>query len=391
MNIPLNAPYIGRTEFKYVEECLSSTYVSSAGPFVGRFESAFAKSVGSSFAVACSSGTAALHVALRLAGAQPGATIAVSDFTFIASANAAAYTGADLLLVDSEPQTWNMNTQLLLEEVHRRARLGKKIPQIVEIVHVLGHPADMAPLLELREKYGVRIVEDAAEALGSRWISGPLAGRQVGTVGDFGCYSFNGNKVITSGGGGMIVTGDEGLADHARHLTTQAKIDQREYLHDEIGYNYRLTNLAAALGLAQLERLPVMLEEKRRIAASYSELLRGLDISLAPDVAWAQSSYWLYSVLLSAGAASPASVVADLAAAGIEARRVWPPLHQQRPYASTERVGADVADRLYGLGLSLPSSVGRATSEQRHVAHALSMILQNPDKIAMETARSIRS
>ncbi len=370
--IPLAEPRFDGNEARYLLECVDTGYVSSIGAFVDRFEQEFAAYVGAAHAVACASGTAALHVALRLAGAGPGRLVAVSDFTFIASANAATYTGADLLLVDSAPDTWNMDTELLYDEVARRARFGGRLPDVVEIVHVLGHPADLGPLLALRDEFGIRVVEDAAEALGASWCAGDLAGRQAGTVGDIGCFSFNGNKIITSGGGGMIVTDDAGVAARARHLTTQAKLPG-DYRHDTVGYNYRLTNIAAAVGLAQLERLPGLLRAKREIAARYAASLATADVTTAPCATWASPSYWLYSVLLEN--ASPAAVVADLDDRAIRARRLWPPLHCQRPYDRTERLGDDTAVVLHRHGLSLPSSAHLTQADQHTVVAALIDVL----------------
>nr|WP_174257667.1 DegT/DnrJ/EryC1/StrS family aminotransferase [Phytoactinopolyspora alkaliphila] len=354
----------------YVRQCIESGYVSSAGPFVGRFEDAFAQVVGAPHAVACASGTAALHVALQLSGEQPPRMVAVSTFTFIASANAATYTGAQLLLVDSEPDTWNMNTQMLRDHTVRSARMGKRIPDVIEVVHVLGHPADMEPLWELRDRFGITIVEDAAESLGAGWKSGTLAGQHTGTAGQMGCFSFNGNKIVTSGGGGMIVTADADLAAKARHLTTQAKKPGEVYVHDAVGYNYRLTNLAAALGLAQLERLPQRLRSKRAIAAAYNALLGDLPITLPPRAPWATPSHWLYTVLLRKRFESD-ELVAAMAANGIQMRRVWAPLHRQPPYRKTEILGGgEVADDLYWRGVSLPSSAHLDAAQQNEVCEA---------------------
>lgn len=377
--IPLAEPALDGNEARYLQECIATGFVSAVGPFVERFEREFADTVGMAYAVACASGTAALHVALRLAGAREGSLVAVSDFTFVASANAVAYTGADLLLVDSEPRTWDMDTQLLHDEVVRRSRAGRRIPDVVEVVHVLGHPADLEPLLELRDRFSIEIVEDAAESLGASWRSGPLAGRQVGTVGTFGCFSFNGNKIVTAGGGGMITTDDARLAARVRHLVNQAKVDGAHYVHDEVGYNYRLTNLAAAVGLAQLERLPDAVRAKRAIAARYRELLDWLPLTPPPHAGWASPSHWLYSVLLdgTGGGADadadgdPDRLVAAAAADDIQFRRLWPPLHQQRPYRTAERLGGDVADDLRRRGLSLPSSTRLSQEEQHRVAGVL--------------------
>lgn len=374
--IPLAEPSLDGNEARYLQECIDSGYVSSVGPFVDRFEREFAAAVGAKHAVACSTGTAALHVALRLAGAQPGRLVAVSDFTFIASANAVSYTGADLLLVDSEPHTWNMNTELLHDEVARRALVGERIPDVVEVVHALGHPAYMEPLLALRENFGIRIVEDAAEALGASWLAGGCAGQQVGTVGDLGCFSFNGNKIITTGGGGAIVTEDGDLAAQARHLTTQAKLPGDEYLHDTIGYNYRLTNIAAALGTAQIERIEDLIRAKREIAGRYDAWLGDLPVELAPRAQWANPTYWLYSLSIAASEIGSAALSESMRQNGIHARRLWPPLHHQKPYASADRVHGATAEDIYRRGLSLPSSTPLTETEQRRVVEGLRSVLR---------------
>ncbi len=366
--IPLLEPHLGGNEARYVRECLDSGYVSSVGPFVERFEREFAAYVGSRYAVACASGTAALHVALRLAGALTGSLVAVSDFTFIASANAITYTGAEPLLVDSEPRTWNMDGELLHDEVTRRARLGERIPDVIEIVHILGHPAEMDALLDLRDRYGITIVEDAAESLGARYTRGPLAGRHVGTIGTLGCFSFNGNKIITTGGGGMITTDDPDLATRARHLTTQAKLPGPGYHHDQIGYNYRLSNIAAALGVAQLEQLPAFLNAKRAIAATYDRVLADLPVTLPPRAPWAAPSFWLYSTILHSAPEARDWILHDLAIHGIQARPMWPPLHSQRPHTSARRLGGPMADQLFQSSLSLPSSTPLAPRQQATLA-----------------------
>jgi len=375
--IPLSVPLLGGNEERYLRECLSTNFVSSVGPMVDRFESAFASFVDVPHAVACSSGTAALHVALRLAGAGPGKLVAVSTFTFIASVNAVRYTGADVLLVDSEKGTWNMDGELLFDEVRRRAQRSDRLPDVIEVVHVFGHPADLEPLIALREEFGIPIVEDAAESLGAFYRAGPWAGRQVGTIGDFGCFSFNGNKVMTTGGGGMIVTAAASAADRARHLTTQARVEGREYAHDEVGYNYRLTNLAAALGVAQLEQLPRFLERKREIARRYAEGLDGLAVTKAPCEGWAEPSFWLYSVLLQNGPDRDA-VLDALDGKGIDARPLWLPAHVQPPYASAGSVGGAVAEELHEKGLSLPSSVGLSDIDQSRVINALRAVVAAP-------------
>jgi perosamine synthetase len=368
--IPLSEPCLPGNAARYLAECIDTNMVSSVGPFVTRFEEEFARAVGARHAVACASGTSALHLALALSGAGPDRDVAASTFTFIASANAIRYTGARPLLVDSELRTWNLDPNLLHDEVSSRARSGDPLPVVVEVVHVLGHPADIEPILDLRESYGIRIVEDAAESLGATYTRSPLAGRHVGTIGELGCFSFNGNKVITTGGGGMIVTGDSEMAAQARHLSTQAKRPGREYVHDDVAYNYRLTNVAAALGLAQLEVLPEFLERKRVIAHRYRAGLAGLPLELFPLEPWASPSFWLCSVLLDEPARRD-PVLDALSSAGIDARPLWTPAHKQPPYADAAVIGGHVAESLHARGISLPSSVSLTEADQERVIDAL--------------------
>ncbi|MDQ1420757.1 MAG: hypothetical protein QOJ52_2719 [Acidimicrobiaceae bacterium] len=371
--IPLCIPELGGNAAAYLNECLQTNWVSSVGPFVSRFEREFAARVESPHAVACASGTAAIHLALLATGVQPGDEVWVSDLTFIASANPARYCGASVTLVDSEADTWNLDPQLVVDELEARAKRGDRMPAAIVAVHLLGHPPQLAPVLEAAAARGVPVIEDAAEALGATWNRGPIAGRQAGSVSTIGCFSFNGNKVITSGGGGMLVTGDESLAARARHLSTQAKIPGVAYRHDEVAYNYRLTNLAAALGVAQLERLDEYLDRKRAISERYDEAFRGLaGMTTPPRQDWARSSVWLYSPLFATGQVRERVRLA-LAAADIEARPVWTPLHQQPPYAASSVLGGGfVASDLASRALSLPSSVGLTDQEQQEVVGVVS-------------------
>lgn len=373
--IPLAVPHLAGNELRYLRECIETGFVSSVGPFVDRFEREFAEAVGARHAVACASGTAALHVALVLSGVVAGSEVMVPTFTFIASANAVSYIGARPLLVDSEMATWNMDGQLVHDEIARRARAGEALPAAIQVVHVLGHPADMEPLLAVQSEYGVPIVEDAAEALGATYTSGTFAGRSVGTVGAIGCFSFNGNKVMTSGGGGMIVTDDPTVAARAKHLTTQAKLPGHGYVHDEIGFNYRLTNLSAALGVAQLEQLDQFVAAKRRLALRYDGLLSALPVTVPPRAVWADPSFWLYSILLDDDGPSPDEVVAALVGDGIQARPLWPPLHRQPPYLGAATLGGGVAEVIHRHGLSLPSSVALTEAEQTRVVERLAKVL----------------
>ncbi len=375
--IPLAVPNIGELERDYVLRAVESGFVSSVGPFVAEFEERFADLVGSRHAVACASGTAAIHIALLVLGVERDDEVFCSDFTFVGSVNPIAYLGARPVFVDSERTTWNIDPRLLAEELDRRAYAGDPMPKAVEVVHVLGQPADLAPILETCERHGVAVLEDAAESLGAGWSGGPLAGRHTGSVGRVGAFSFNGNKIATSGGGGMIVTDDPQLARRARHLTTQAKVPDVGYLHDEVGYNYRLTNVAAALGLAQLERLPVFVERKHAIAARYDAALAGTGVVVPPRVEGFDATYWLYSVLApeAGGERGRDELLAHLQSRGVAARALWRPLHRQPPFAQATTVGGEVGEDLFRRGMSLPCSTDLTDADQDRVVAALREVL----------------
>lgn len=368
--IPLATPNLGAAEREAVLAALDSGFVSSVGPDVTQFEQEFAALVGSRHAVSTASGTAALHVALRLAGVGPGDEVFVSDFTFIGSANPVAYLGAEVVLVDSEPGSWNMDPDLVEAELERRARTGEAMPRAIELVHVLGQPADAHRIVEIARRHGVVVVEDAAESLGAGWVDGEGSTSSTGTVGSLGAFSFNGNKIVTAGGGGMIVTDDDDLAQRAKHLTTQAKVPDVGYLHDEVGYNYRLTNLAAALGLAQLRRLDEFVAAKRRIAARYDTALADLPLTLAPKVAGTGSTYWLYS-LLAEDHATRDDLLEHLSRHGVGARALWRPLHQQPPFSHSRTLGGPVATSLFDRGLSLPCSTDLSDGDHDRVVAAV--------------------
>jgi perosamine synthetase len=363
--IPIAVPELSGREWSYVKECLDTNWVSSAGPFVERFEREMAEVSGSRFGVAVSSGTAAIHTALMVAGIQPNDEVLVSTFGFVAPANAINYCGAHPVFIDADPDHWQMDPSLVrrfLEkecQVKKGRLLNKRTQREVRAimpVHVLGHPCDMDALVELARRFELCLIEDAAESLGATYKKRPIGG-----LGDLGCFSFNGNKVITSGGGGMLVCNDPLLAKKARHLTTQAKVDDNRFTHDQVGFNYRLTNIQAALGCAQLEQLNSFVEKKRKIAKTYAEHLEGVDgIALMPQAPWARSSYWMYTLLVfkrQFGIDSH-SLVDALAKDGICAQTRWQPLHQTQAHCHSQRVLSGVADRLYHQALSLPCSVG---------------------------------
>jgi len=379
--IPLAEPTIGGNAAAYLAECLESNFVSSVGPFVSRFEEAFAASIGARHAVACASGTAAIHLAFLVLDVGPGDEVFVPTLTFVASANPVAYVGATPVLIDSEPDTYNGDPAIVIEELDRRARLGLRQPAAIEIVHLVGHPAQLEAVLEAAERHGVLVVEDASEALGASYRGGRFDGRQVGTIARIGCFSFNGNKLITTGGGGMLVTDDAALAQRARHLSTQARLPQRTYDHDEVGYNYRLSNLSAALGLAQLETLPELLAARRTNAARYEVAIADLPgLRPAPRATWADPSFWLYTAAIDPSRTDLTrdGLIEALSADAIEARPIWTPLHRTRLYADAPRLGGAVAEAIFESAVSLPSSSSLGEAGSARVATSLRRVVAKP-------------
>jgi len=372
-HIPLCVPEIRGNEWTYVKECLDTGWVSSVGSYVDRFEQAVAGAAGRKYAVATSNGTSALHVSLLLAGVRPGEEVLVSNLTFIAPANAVRYVGAHPVLVDAEPEFWQMDVGLV-ENFLRGCRrsgngvfnvaTGRRIAAIVP-VHALGHPADIIRLSALSEAFGIPVVEDATESLGAS-----INGRPVGSHGDCACYSFNGNKILTTGGGGMIVTDDVGFAERGKYLTTQAKDDPLEYIHGEVGYNYRLTNLQAAMGCAQMELLGSYVDRKREIAQCYTKGLAGIP-GLQPmrEAAGIRSSFWMFTILVNREefGMDSRNLLGRLAGEKIQSRPLWQPLHLSPAHRDCQVLGGEVSERLYRDGLSLPCSVGLSGENQERV------------------------
>ena len=376
--IPLCVPEIRGNEWEYVREALDTGWVSSVGAYVTRFEEGLARVCGLEHAVATVNGTAALHVALQCAGVEPGDEVLVSTLTFIAPANAIRYAGAFPVFIDAEPEYWEMDPAAVARFVEgacewdgttlRDRETGRRVRAILP-VDVLGSPVDLDPILELARRYGLAVVEDATESLGTRYKNAP-AGKRA----DVACFSFNGNKLITTGGGGMIVTDDAALAKRARYLTTQAKDDPVEYVHGEVGYNYRLTNVQAAIGVAQLERLDEYVAIKRANAARYTALLADVPgIEPMREAPYATSTFWLFTVLVDAKrfGMSSRDLLARLGSASIQARPLWQPMHRSPAHAGARAVGGSVAERLCRDALSLPSSVGLTAAQLDAVVSAI--------------------
>ena len=368
-------PALGGREWRYVKECLDTGWVSSVGPFVERFEREMAGYLGAKHAVAAVNGTEALHVALLAAGVAPEHEVLVSTLTFIAPANAVRYVGAWPVFVDAEPVHWQMDADAVADLIAseydtvggelRSKSTGRRLRALLP-VHILGHPVDMAPLLALAREYDLIVVEDATESLGAEY-----KGAKVGRIGDIACLSFNGNKLITTGGGGMIVTDNDAWAERVRYLTTQAKDDPIEYIHHEIGYNLRLTNIQAAMGVAQLERIEAHVAAKRRIAAAYARQLHGIPgLGLMPEADWAKSVFWMFTITVDEAdfGLSSRALMRKLRALGIETRPLWQPMHRSPAHTRTHAENCPVADALYANALSLPCSVGMTTSQVERVA-----------------------
>ena len=354
--IPIYRPTIGDAEKSYVREALDSTWISSKGAFLDRFEREFAAFVGAEHGVGTANGTVSLHLAFATLGIGPGDEVIVPTFSYIASVNAIRYTGATPVFVDSDPVTWNLDPALVEAAITPYTRA-------IEVVHLYGHPADVDPIVELARQRALAVVEDAAEAHGARY-----KGRPVGSLGTMGSFSFFGNKIITTGEGGMLVTSDDPLAETARHLRGQGVSPTRTYWHDVVGFNYRMTNVAAAIGCAQLERVEETLRAKREIAAWYRERLhdvRGVELQREAD--WATPVHWMNSILVDPAIRD--DLIAALASKGIETRPFFYPAHTLPMYATGGSF--PVAERLGASGINLPSWPGLSEGQVDEVSAAV--------------------
>lgn len=382
INIPLSVPEIKGNEWEYVKECLDTNWVSYVGHYVNKFEEVMSDYVGVQYAVATASGTAALHTALLVAGIQENDEVLVSTLTFVAPVNAIRYVGAWPVFIDSEPKYWQMDPNKVVDFLNQECRwkngklynrlTGRQIKAILP-VHILGHPVDINSIVEIARKFNLTVIEDAAESLGAKYY-----GKSVGDLGDISCFSFNGNKVVTTGGGGALLTNNEEWAVRAKHLTTQSKQDSLEYVHDEIGYNYRMNNIAAAIGVAQMEQLDSFIDKKRQIASMYFQGLQDLaDCSLMEEAKYAFSTFWLYTLLMHESAVDIDSrqVIRELQKFGIQSRPLWRPAHRQKMFQDCVYYGADCADSMNALGVQLPSSVGLQIEEQEYVIQTLCSLL----------------
>lgn len=380
--IPLIVPEIRGNEWKYVKDCLDTNWVSSVGSYVDQFEKMTAEYVGAKHAIATVNGTSALHIAMLLAGVKAEDEVLVSTLTFIAPVNAVRYIGAWPVFVDAEQQYLQIDPAAVVDFLEnncawdgyelRNHRSGRRVAAVLP-VHILGHPVDLDPIMAVAAKYALPVIEDATEGLGARY-----RGKSLGSFGSAGCFSFNGNKIITTGGGGMLVTDDAAWAARARYLTTQAKDDPIEYVHNTVGYNYRLTNMLAAMGCAQMEQLDSYVGAKREIARRYGESFASLPgIQIPKEAEWAFSSCWMYTVLIDQAEAGIGSreLLRELGIRKIQSRPLWQPMHLSPAHDASASPACPNAEVVHGQALSLPCSVGLSPSVQDKVIEAVSSLV----------------
>lgn len=366
--IPIAAPVLVGNESMYVLDCLESTWISSTGQYIERFESAFATFCGVKHAVSCCNGTVALHLALMALGVGPGDEVIVPTLTFVATANAITYCGARPVFIDSESDTWNLDPDLLEDKV---------MPQTkgIIVVHLYGHPVDMDPVLAIARKHSLFVIEDAAEAHGAEY-----KGRRVGSLGDLATFSFYGNKIITTGEGGIVVTNDDSLASRVRQLKGQGMDPNRRYWFPIIGYNYRMTNVAAAIGLAQMEKAEWHIERRREVAKWYYEYLHTNPALILPvERDWARSVYWMFSVVLAESLPLERDeVMMALSQQGIETRPFFYPMHTLPAYRGlAEGQHFPVAYWLAARGINLPTWAGLTREDVAFVCQVLTSCISS--------------
>ncbi len=358
--IYLSPPHVGEEEWRLVKDAFKSNWVAPVGPHLDAFENEFCRYTGAEHAVALNSGTAALHLALLLAGVQLDDEVLCSTLTFVASANPIRYLGAKPIFIDSDFNSWNMDPNLLEDWLIRRAAVNR-LPRAVNVVHLYGQCADLDAIHTICDRYDIIVIEDAAEALGATYKT-----RRAGISAPIGVFSFNGNKIITSSGGGMLVCKDSALAEKARFWATQARDPADHYQHSEQGYNYRLSNVLAAIGRGQLAKLPDFITSRRNIFDYYQAALGDLPgIDFMPEAEWGKCTRWLSCMTVNEELAgiSPNKIRLRLEENNIESRPVWKPLHLQPLFSDCEKAGGRVAEKLFRTGLCLPSG-SALTSEQ---------------------------
>ncbi len=379
--IPLSVPNLKGNELAYVKQAVESEWVSTAGPYVSQFEKDIAEYVHVPSAVACQSGTAGLHIALQICGVSRDDLVIVPTLTFIAAVNPVRYLGADPVFMDCDDSLCidpEKLAEFCREEcIYKHNTLfhkesGRRIAAVI-VVHVFGNMADMETILRIAEQYNLKVVEDATEAIGTKYETGLYAGRFAGTMGDIGVYSFNGNKIITTGGGGMIVSRNMDYLREAKHLTTQAKADEANFIHDEVGYNYRLTNLQAALGIAQLEQLETFISTKKRNYDLYRKLLpENAGLAILKYREGIRSNCWFYSLMCEDFSVwKPAEIIQKLKDQHIQTRPIWGLIHEQAPYRGSICYKIEKADYYWKRVVNLPCSTNLTGEDVERVIKAI--------------------
>jgi dTDP-4-amino-4,6-dideoxygalactose transaminase len=360
----LSPPHMSGTEMTFIQRAFDENYITTAGRNIVNFEKELCRLSGLKQAVALNSGTAAIHLALRVLGVAAGDEVICPTFSFVASANPVLYQQATPIFIDSEPDTWNICPQYLEKTIQDRLRVGKK-PKAILLVHLYGMPARLAELMNIANHYGIPVIEDAAEALGSTY-----QGKALGSFGAIGIYSFNGNKIITTSGGGALVTDNAEYAQKALFLSTQAKDPAPYYQHSEVGYNYRMSNISAGIGLGQLTVLEKRVQQRRAIHEYYAQALSGVKaISFLPEPPDAFSNRWLSCLMLAPDQpVTPEQLRLALEKEGIEARPLWKPLHRQPLFADQPYYGSTVAENLFNQGLCLPSGSALTTEQLEKIS-----------------------
>jgi pyridoxal phosphate-dependent aminotransferase EpsN len=365
--ILLSVPHMGGHEESFVKETFASNWLSTVGPQLDAFEAEFGGRIGLP-AVALSSGTAAVHLGLRALGVGPGDEVFCQDLTFVGSVNPIRYLGADPVFIDSERTSWNMDPSRL-EDALRRRGMANRLPRCVLVVHLYGQCADMDSILEICSRYDIPVLEDAAEAVGSTY-----KGRPAGSMGAVGIFSFNGNKIITTTGGGMLVAKDALLVAKVRHWSTQAREPVREYHHVELGYNFRLSNVLAAIGRGQLRVLDERVAQRRAVAQRYEQGFEDVPgLTMAPDAGYGVHTRWLSCAIVEAQrfGMDRDKLIQTLEAKGIETRPVWKPMHLQPLYQGADVVGGEMSEDLFHRGICFPSSSSLTVEDQDYIVECV--------------------
>jgi perosamine synthetase len=361
--IPITEPEIGETELKNVTDAVKSGWVSSRGPFIEEFEEKFSKYIGLKHGIATSNGTTALHLALAALGIKHGDEVIVPTLTFASVANVVIYMGAKPVFIDSHPDYWCINPNKLEEKITKKTKA-------IMPVHLYGHACDMDPIMKTAKNHNLYVIEDCAEAHGAEYKS-----KKVGKFGDIACFSFYGNKIITTGEGGICLTNNEDLAQKMKMFRDHGMDTQRRYWHTVVGFNYRMTNLQAAIGVAQLEKIDKFIEKKRKIAKTYNSSLESIQgVTLAPEMPWAKNVYWLYSILIDAKkyGINRDKLIEKLAEKGIETRQFFYPMHIMPPYKKYAiNCHFPIAEKLSANGINLPSSVKLKEEEMHNIAQLI--------------------